>query len=132
MVGLDGEKMSKSKGNLVFVSKLLQEGVDPVAIKYALLKDHYQSDRMWSDATLEQAIAAVALIRTALSREWVASTDAVSSSIITSISNNLDTPRALQALEEWAHVNVAPGVDEAQRGAGDLSRLLDSLLGLAF
>ena len=132
MVGLDGEKMSKSKGNLVFVSKLLQEGVDPVAIKYALLKDHYQSDRMWSDATLEQAIAAVALIRTALSREWVASTDAVSSSIITSISNNLDTPMALQALEEWARVNVAPGVDEAQRGAGDLSRLLDSLLGLAF
>ena len=55
MVGLDGEKMSKSKGNLVFVSKLLQDRVDPMVIRYALLTSHYSKDRMWNAAILEKA-----------------------------------------------------------------------------
>ena len=37
MIGLDGEKMSKSRGNLVFVSRLRGDGVDPMAIRLALL-----------------------------------------------------------------------------------------------
>src|SRR4051812_33102499 len=48
MVGLDGEKMSKSRGNLVFVSALRREGVDPMAIRLALLSQHYRTDWMWS------------------------------------------------------------------------------------
>jgi cysteinyl-tRNA synthetase len=48
MVGLDGEKMSKSKGNLVFVSKLLKEGIDPMTLRHALLSERYSEDRMWS------------------------------------------------------------------------------------
>ena len=44
MLGLDGEKMSKSKGNLVFVHKLLDEGWDPIVIRYALINRKY-SDR---------------------------------------------------------------------------------------
>lgn len=51
MVGLDGEKMSKSRGNLVFVSRLRAQGVDPAAIRLALLADHYRGDRMWTDAS---------------------------------------------------------------------------------
>jgi L-cysteine:1D-myo-inositol 2-amino-2-deoxy-alpha-D-glucopyranoside ligase len=47
MVGLDGEKMSKSRGNLVFVSRLRREGVDPGALRLALLSAHYRSDREW-------------------------------------------------------------------------------------
>ena len=49
MVGLDGEKMSKSKGNLVFVSKLRAAGVDPMAIRLALLAHHYRDDWDWTD-----------------------------------------------------------------------------------
>ncbi len=45
MIGLDGEKMSKSRGNLVFVSKLRGEGVDPAAIRLGLLSGHYRVDR---------------------------------------------------------------------------------------
>ncbi len=45
MIGLDGEKMSKSRGNLVFVSKLRGEGVDPMAIRLALLAEHHRTDR---------------------------------------------------------------------------------------
>jgi L-cysteine:1D-myo-inositol 2-amino-2-deoxy-alpha-D-glucopyranoside ligase len=44
MVGLDGEKMSKSKGNLVLVSRLREAGVDPMAIRLALLSQHYRTD----------------------------------------------------------------------------------------
>jgi L-cysteine:1D-myo-inositol 2-amino-2-deoxy-alpha-D-glucopyranoside ligase len=55
MVGLDGEKMSKSKGNLVFVSRLLAEGADPMAIRLALLAHHYRSDWEWTAAELDRA-----------------------------------------------------------------------------
>jgi len=128
MVGLDGEKMSKSKGNLVFVSKLISAGVDPMIIRFALLQDHYQSDRMWSDESLKNATEAVAVIRSALSREFVSPTEGLISEIITSLSQNLDTPAVLAKLRTWAErVDDAP----TQQGAGELSRTLDALLGLA-
>jgi L-cysteine:1D-myo-inositol 2-amino-2-deoxy-alpha-D-glucopyranoside ligase len=50
MVGLEGHKMSKSRGNLVFVSKLRGSGVEPAAIRLALLAHHYRSDWEWTDA----------------------------------------------------------------------------------
>ena len=53
--GLDGEKMSKSRGNLVFVSKLRESGVDPMAIRLALLSHHYREDWMWTDDELDHA-----------------------------------------------------------------------------
>ena len=55
MVGLDGEKMSKSRGNLVFVSKLRESGVDPMAIRLALLAHHYRDDWEWTDEVLAAA-----------------------------------------------------------------------------
>ncbi|WP_324277771.1 cysteine--1-D-myo-inosityl 2-amino-2-deoxy-alpha-D-glucopyranoside ligase [Blastococcus brunescens] len=55
MIGLDGEKMSKSRGNLVFVSKLRGEGVDPMAIRLALLSGHYRTDRAWTADLLTAA-----------------------------------------------------------------------------
>ena len=56
MVGLDGEKMSKSKGNLVFVSSACAHpGVDPMAIRLALLAHHYRDDWDWTDELLVSA-----------------------------------------------------------------------------
>ena len=63
MIGLDGEKMSKSKGNLVFVSRLRGDGVDPMAIRLALMSTHYRADRQWTDDMLkagQQRLARVA------------------------------------------------------------------------
>src|ERR1700754_1984426 len=66
MIGLDGEKMSKSRGNLVFVSKLRAEGVEPAAIRLALMAGHYRSDRPWTDALLDEAQARLARWRAAV------------------------------------------------------------------
>ena len=130
MIGLDGEKMSKSKGNLVFVSKLIAEGVDPMVIRWALLSGHFQSDRMWERDRLADFVDEVALLRTALSRELVAPTTTVITTIIDSLANNLNTPKALNALLSWSKETVE-GVSSTQAGAGELSRTLDALLGLA-
>ena len=62
----DGEKMSKSLGNLVFVSALRGDGVDPMAIRLALLAHHYRSDWEWTDAVLADAQARLARWRAAL------------------------------------------------------------------
>ena len=55
MVGLDGEKMSKSKGNLVLVSKLRAAGEEPAAIRLAILAHHYRIDWSWTDAGFAEA-----------------------------------------------------------------------------
>ena len=128
MIGLDGEKMSKSKGNLVFVSKLLEDGVDPMIIRWALLTGHYQSDRQWSDDLLKKAESDIELMRTALSRTEVADTDQLLKDLILDLSNNLDTPTALNRLVLWAKKSQK---DAAYNQSGQVSRAIDSLLGLA-
>ena len=128
MIGLDGEKMSKSKGNLVFVSKLLENKVDPMVIRWALLSDHYQSDRQWSDDLLRKAESEVELLRTALSRTEVADTDQLVKDLISDIANNLDTPTALNRLVSWA---ITSQKDASVNKSGEVSRAIDSLLGLA-
>jgi L-cysteine:1D-myo-inositol 2-amino-2-deoxy-alpha-D-glucopyranoside ligase len=128
MVGLDGEKMSKSKGNLVFVSKLLSEGVDPMVLRHALLSEKYDEDRMWSSQTLERSELRVSKVRSALSRIECAPTDEVISSISQSVANDLDTPTALKLLDDWA---LASFNGEIGGSVGELSRFIDAALGLA-
>ena len=65
MIGWDGHKMSKSRGNLVLVSRLRADGVDPAAIRMGLLAGRYRSDRFWSDEVLAEAIARLQRWRTA-------------------------------------------------------------------
>ena len=128
MIHLDGEKMSKSKGNLVFVSKLLNQGIDPMVIRWALLSGHYQQDRSWSDELLQKATSEVSLLRSALAQSEVAETKELIQSIISDLANNLDTPAALNRLIAWAKSSQSsPKVNES----GLVSRGIDSLLGLA-
>ena len=128
MIGLDGEKMSKSKGNLVFVSQLLKDGVDPMVIRIALMSHHYRKDHMWRSSELDGAQDLFQNLQIALSRMEVAPTDPVINEIIAALAQDIDTPRALQALQDW--------VSETSQGAvggkpGELSRAIDALLGIA-
>ena len=65
MVAYQGAKMSKSLGNLVFVSKLRESGADPMAIRLALVTHHYRSDWEWTDAALTEATHRLTRWRTA-------------------------------------------------------------------
>ena len=128
MVGLDGEKMSKSKGNLVFVSKLLKEGIDPMTLRHALLSERYSEDRMWSQETLQQSEERVVRLRSALSRIECAPTDGVIQLIAQSIADDLNTPTALDVLDKWASESL---VGKSGGSVGEISRFIDNALGLA-
>ena len=127
MIGLDGEKMSKSKGNLVFVSKLLAAGTDPMAIRWALMKNHYRVDRMWTDNLLVEAEAEIVALRTILSSEKVAATSILVQQIVECLADDLDTPAVIEAINTW----VAHSHSEAEGGeVRELETVLDSLLGI--
>ncbi len=128
MIGLDGQKMSKSLGNLVFVSKLIQSGVSPVSIRWALMERAYGSDLMWNDSLLAQAESDIQRLQLNLARMEVAPTDPVITAVIESLSHNLDTAGALNHIRAWMDATEA-GVTGGE--AGELSRALDTLLGLA-
>ncbi len=136
MVGLDGEKMSKSRGNLVFVSKLRAAGHDPMAIRLALLAHHYRSDWEWHDADLARAEARLARWREAVSRPDAPSADALLQRLRERLADDLDAPGALAAMDEWAEAALTapavPAPGEADPAAPGLaSRALDALLGVA-
>jgi L-cysteine:1D-myo-inositol 2-amino-2-deoxy-alpha-D-glucopyranoside ligase len=125
MVGYQGEKMSKSKGNLVLVSRLREAGVDPMAIRLAILAHHYRSDWEWTDDDLTRAQARLQSWRTAAA--GATSEDAVqlTHAVRAALANDLDAPAALAALDRWA-------ADPHRDGAGGpaVRDLVDALLGV--
>ena len=130
MVALDGEKMSKSKGNLVFVSDLRRRGIDPAAVRLALLAHHYRSDWEWTEAVLDAAVARLARWRAAVSRPDGPPADALLERLRDRLADDLDTPAALRAVDDWvaaqeAHGGTDPGAP------GLVSRAVDALLGVA-
>ena len=127
MIGLDGEKMSKSKGNLVFVSKLVAAGRDPMAIRWALMKNQYRTDRMWRDELLVEAEEEIVALRSVLENERVAPTAQLIQKIVDSLANDLDTHSVVEAINIWVGQShfVGNGSDSKS-----LSTALDTLLGI--
>ncbi|SDQ29916.1 cysteine--1-D-myo-inosityl 2-amino-2-deoxy-alpha-D-glucopyranoside ligase [Leucobacter chromiiresistens] len=101
LVSYQGHKMSKSRGNLVFVSKLLDGGADPSAIRLGLLAHHYRSEWEWHDSDLDVARRRLEAWRSGLQRtsaEPVAAA-AVVRQLRSAIANDLDTPVMLATLD---------------------------------
>ncbi|AZI57960.1 cysteine--1-D-myo-inosityl 2-amino-2-deoxy-alpha-D-glucopyranoside ligase [Nakamurella antarctica] len=121
MIGLDGEKMSKSRGNLVFVSKLRYEGVDPMAIRLALLSGHYRADRLWTADLLIEAGERLTCWRAAATRV-AADASAVVASLRAAMAQDLDTPKAIAVIDEWA---ANPDLD-----GWSVAMAVDALLGI--
>ncbi|MBB5954149.1 L-cysteine:1D-myo-inositol 2-amino-2-deoxy-alpha-D-glucopyranoside ligase [Saccharothrix tamanrassetensis] len=114
MIGLAGEKMSKSRGNLVFVSKLRAQKVDPNAVRLALFAGHYRTDRPWSDALLSAALDRLATWRRAAALRSGPSAEDTVGRLRDHLGNDLDTPSALAALDAWAARALSTGgTDEA-------------------
>jgi L-cysteine:1D-myo-inositol 2-amino-2-deoxy-alpha-D-glucopyranoside ligase len=128
MIGLDGQKMSKSLGNLVFVSTLVRSGVNPMAIRCALMMHGYAADRMWDDELLLTAQSFLDSLTLALSQNQCAPTSNLIQEIIQALSNNLDTQKVFVLLQDW----ISKSAKGAEGGnPGELSRTLDALLGVA-
>jgi L-cysteine:1D-myo-inositol 2-amino-2-deoxy-alpha-D-glucopyranoside ligase len=113
MVSYQGHKMSKSLGNLVFVNRLLADGVDPMAIRTVLLTHHYRSDWEWTDAVLGDADARLARWRAALAHTEAAASagpevapSAAAAETVAGIRarmrDDLDAPGALGLVDRWA------------------------------
>jgi L-cysteine:1D-myo-inositol 2-amino-2-deoxy-alpha-D-glucopyranoside ligase len=130
MVALDGEKMSKSKGNLVFVSQLRRDGVDPAAIRLTLLAHHYRSDWEYTTDLLDEARTRLARWRAAVSRPDGPPADAVVEEIRSALADDLDSPAALTAVDRWVAAQEAGGGSD-EGAPGVVSRAVDALLGVA-
>jgi L-cysteine:1D-myo-inositol 2-amino-2-deoxy-alpha-D-glucopyranoside ligase len=134
MVGYDGEKMSKSRGNLVFVSALRNSDVDPMAIRLALLRHHFRSDWEWTDDHLWTAVDDIARWRRALSLGAGAPAAPVVEEVLAALADDLDAPRATAAVDRWVAATLGTDglADTSDPDAGVvLLGALDAALGLA-
>jgi len=151
MVSYLGEKMSKSLGNLVFVSSLLADGVDPMAIRMALFAHHYRSDWEWTDAALGDAQARLARWRAALARAKAAVPEADSAAsaaaapastaemvlagVRARLRDDLDAPGALAVVDHWADALLAEPPTRITlsdlAGARLVQATVDALLGIS-
>lgn len=118
MVGLDGEKMSKSKRNLVLVSQLRSRGVDPQAIRVLLLSNHWRSEWSYTDEALEAAAQRLARWKAALTEAEKADDDAgvpseLQYALMSALANDLNAPAALDTLDLWAAGKMAQGTSAA-------------------
>ena len=130
MVALDGEKMSKSKGNLELVSRMRENGTDPMAIRLALLAHHYRSDWEWTAEGLQTAGALLNKLREAVAEPAGAATRPVVESVLTAMATDLDAPGALIALNTWATATSAGDRSEPD-AAATIKALADAALGIA-
>ena len=127
MVAHEGEKMSKSLGNLVFVHRLVRDGVDPMAIRLVLMAHHYRSDWEWSAQELELALERLESYRRAAQRGG--HHPGTVHALRTALRDDLDTATALEALDAWAAQRPAP--QDAPEGApGDVPAAVDALFGI--
>ena len=129
MVGYQGEKMSKSRGNLVFVSALRIDGASPVAIRLALLAHHYRTDWEWTERDLAAAVSRVDRWQKAVERPAGPSADSLLDDVREHLGNDLDAPRALAAVDRWADAALAGDVSDPA-APGLVRHLLDTLLGV--
>jgi L-cysteine:1D-myo-inositol 2-amino-2-deoxy-alpha-D-glucopyranoside ligase len=131
MIGLNGEKMSKSLGNLILVSKLLAEQIDPMVIRWALMNGDLLMDRMWQESDIDIAQLAISKLKNALSKELTVPTKGLFEQINQYLADGLQTKAALQVLDDWATRTLAlPAGDLVKGEAGTLARYIELLLGL--
>ena len=95
MVRMDGAKMSKSLGNLVFVDKL-RERWDPRAIRLAIVSHHYRHSWEWHEQLMPQAAAQL--------DRWLGAdgpaTARTMGEVRDALDNDLDVPGALAAIDD--------------------------------
>jgi L-cysteine:1D-myo-inositol 2-amino-2-deoxy-alpha-D-glucopyranoside ligase len=138
MVAYQGQKMSKSLGNLVFVSKLRDSGTDPMAIRLAILAHHYRSDWEWTPEVLMAATTRLTRWRAAVSSATgsarapgVPAAEDVLRTVRERLAEDLDAPGALAAIDTWAGAVLAAPGSVPPADARLIRDTADALLGIA-
>jgi L-cysteine:1D-myo-inositol 2-amino-2-deoxy-alpha-D-glucopyranoside ligase len=129
MIGLNVEKMSKSKGNLLFVSKLRCDGVDPMVIRLGLLDGHYRRDRSWTPELHSAAERRLARWRRAAALDTAPDTEQTVARLRDHLGDDLDTERALLAADAWVEEALSTGGSDSE-APGRFATAVDGLLGV--
>jgi len=129
MIGWDGHKMSKSRGNLVKVSGLRAQGVDPAAIRLGLLAGHYRADRDWGPHVLQEASTRLQRWRAATTLPSGPDAVDVIARVRRYLADDLDTPRAIAALDGWTTDALEYGGHDAEAPRA-VATAVDALLGV--
>ena len=129
MVSYEGEKMSKSLGNLVFVSDVLKT-TDPRAVRLALTRHHYRSGFEWYDTDLDDAVAL--LHRLLAAAECAGGPDPApfAARVRAALDDDLDAPHALEALDDLASAILSDTSGRPEPGPPAALRELGLLLGV--
>lgn len=107
LVSYQGHKMSKSRGNLVLVSRLRQEGVDPMVIRLVVLAHPYAQDWEFHERELTEAAARLARWRSAVALPAGPDASGLLAEMRTALAAGLDAPRALAAVDAWVATALA-------------------------
>lgn len=122
LVGYAGHKMSKSRGNLVFVSALLRSGADPSALRVALLDHPYRHDWEWHDPMLSAAEHRLSRWRDAVDRGRTAGAESAIGLIRERLADDLDIPGAMTVIDQWAM-----GPESGRRNSDDAQLMADAV-----
>ena len=121
MVSYQGSKMSKSKGNLVFVHQLINEGISPMVIRLALMSHHWRSDWEYTKDLIDDSREFYSELSNKFKGKFISQID--QDKLIEIMLNDLDAPKVLSFLKE-----VKPLAESQNNVSIDL--LLEALLGL--
>ncbi len=130
MVGYNGHKMSKSRGNLVLVRDLRAAGHDPMVIRLALLAHHYRSDWEWTDSELVTATERLGRWRAATALPTGPDALPLVGALREALTDDLDAPRSLTAVDDWARQALVGRGSHAGSGA-IVAQAVDALLGVS-
>jgi len=117
--------MSKSRGNLVFVSRLRDAGVDPMAIRLALFAHEQGTDWEWHDDEMALATRRLQRWRDGMARATAAPAQPVVDALRAELSDGLRTPAALDVVDRWVDDDGDDATAPAQVAAA-----VDALLGV--
>ena len=129
MIGWQGQKMSKSRGNLVLVSTLRHQGVESSAIRLGLLSGHYRTDRYWEAQFIEEAATRLHRWRAATTLPTGPDAADTITRVRSYLADDLDTPNAIAALDNWTSDALEYGGPNTL-APQEIAAAIDALLGV--
>lgn len=130
MVALDGQKMSKSLGNLELVSRLRGQGIAAPVIRLALLTHHYRTDWEWFATDIDKAQRRADAWAAAFASPAGTPTGPVLDDLRRAMRDDLNSPEALAIVDEWSAATLA-GDGEDVRSPTQVAEAVDALLGIS-